>query len=84
MAEEGLLATEKSFLIEHQEELAKTYPGKYLVIRGEEVVAACDSYEQGVLAGKELCGEGPFLVRSVHRADEEETLTIPVLALGLL
>jgi len=84
MAEEGLLAIEKNFLIKHQEELAKVYPGKYLVIRGEGVVSACDSYEEGVLAGKELCGEGPFLVRSVHRPEEEETLTIPVLALGLL
>jgi hypothetical protein len=83
MANGDLLRTEKDYLMSRQEELAKTYPGKYLVIHGEEVVGAYDTYEDGVRAGTEFCGAGPFLVRSVHRAGEEETLTVPVLALGL-
>lgn len=82
MAEKDLLKTEKDYLISHQEELAKEYPGKYLVIRGEEVVGAYNTYEEGVLAGTEFCGVGPFLVRSVHRPEEEETLIVPVLTLG--
>ena len=84
MAEEGLLKTEKDYLIAHQEELAKKYPGRFVVIYGEQVIGGYDSYEEAVRTGQEFCGAGPFLVRNVHRPEEEETLTVPVIELGLL
>ena len=78
------LRVEKGYLKTNQAELAAKYPGKYLVIQGERVVGAFDSYEDGVRAGATALGVGPFLVRSVHRPDEDETLTVPALALGIL
>ncbi len=78
------LRVEKGYLKTNQAELAAKYPGKYLVIQGESVVGAFDSYEEGVKAGATALGVGPFLVRSVHRPDEDETLTVPALAMGIL
>ena len=78
------LRVEKQFLKTNEAKLAAEYPGKYLVVQGENVIGAYDSYEDGVLAGAQALGVGPFLVRSVHRPDDDEALIIPTLALGLL
>ena len=77
------LRVEKEYLRTNQAELATKYPGKYLVIQGERVIGAYETYEDGVRAGAESLGVGPFLVRSVHRPDDEETLIVPALTLGL-
>ena len=53
-------------------------------IEGKRVVGAFETYEDGVRAGAEALGVGPFLVRSVHRPDDDETLIVPALTLGLL
>jgi hypothetical protein len=78
-----ILQTEKDYLKTKQAELAKEHPGKYLVIRKEEVIGAYDSYDEAVEAADSL-GIGPFLVRSVHRPEDDPTLVVPALALGLL
>ena len=78
-----ILQIEKDHLKTHQAELAKQHPGKYLIIQKEEVVGAYDSYNDAVDATASI-GTGPFLVRSVHRPDDDPTLVVPVLALGIL
>ena len=61
------LAKEKTYLKENQAELAIQHPGKYLLIKDDEVHGAFETYEQGVSGGAGLFGAGPFLVRSVLR-----------------
>ena len=78
-----ILQTEKDYLRANQAELAEQYPGKYLLLEKEEVRGAYDSYDDAVEAAMSL-GAGPFLVRSVHRPEDDEPIIIPVLSLGLL
>lgn len=79
---EDMLAREKAYLRDHQGELAAKYPGKYLVIQGETIYGAYETYDQGVVEGVTLLGAGPFLVRSVLQPDDE-TVNIPALSVGV-
>ena len=77
------LAKEKTYLKENQAELAIQHPGKYLLIKDDEVHGAFETYEQGVSGGAGLFGAGPFLVRSVLRPDDSEAPSIPALSVGV-
>lgn len=77
-----LLATERAFLKENIETLAHDYPGRYLLIKGENVHGAFETCELAVEAGIKLFGRGPFLARSVTDPDPDP-VTIPVLAAGV-
>ena len=77
------LAKEKAYLKANHIELAATYPGKFLLIKDENVQGAFETYEQGIVAGTELLGAGPFLVRSVLHPDDPEAPSIPALAVGV-
>lgn len=79
---EDVLAREKAYLRDNQAELAEKYPGKYLVIQGETVHGAYETYEKGVNEGVALLGVGPFLVQSVHQS-EDEVLDVPALWAGV-
>ena len=79
-----LLIKEKTYLKAHQKELAEKYPGRqYLVIQGETIHGAYETYDQGVIEGIKLLGAGPFLVRSWLRPEDPEPVNIPVLSLGI-
>ena len=78
-----LLAREKAYLKENQASFAGKYPGKFLVIKEETIHGAFETYEQGVFAGTELLGAGPFLVRSVLHPDDLEAPNIPALSVGV-
>ncbi len=77
------LATEKAFLKQNQAMLAERHPGRYLLIEGERVHGAFETYEQGVSAGVRQFGAGPFLVRSVLEPDDPEAPNIPALSVGV-
>ena len=65
-----VLRTERNYIKANREALAARYPGKYLVIKGEEVLGAYDSHGEGVDAGINMLDGGPFLVRSVDEPDD--------------
>ena len=78
------LLKEKTYLKENQAELAEKYPGRqYLVIKGETVHGAYETYDQGVIGGVRSLGAGPFLVRSWLHPEDPEPVNIPVLSLGI-
>ena len=77
------LQQEKDYLKSHQEKLAKLYPGKYLLIKGETVHGAFETYDQGITEGAKLFGAGPFLVRSVLQPNDEDAPSIPALSVGV-
>ena len=80
-----VLAIEKAYLKEHQEELIEKYRDRqYLVIKGEKVYGASETYDEAVTAGVKKLGRGPFLVRSVYHPEDPEPVDIPALSLGLL
>ena len=82
---EELLLRERTYLKEHQAELIeKYYDRQYLVIRGEKVYGAYETYKEAVHDGVRKCGRGPFLVRSVYHPEDPEPVHIPALSLGIL
>ncbi len=64
------LAKEKVFLKSNQKILVEEFPGKYLLIKGETVHGAFETYDEGIAAGASEFGPGPFLVRSVIQPDD--------------
>ncbi len=81
---EDLLLKEKTYLQEHQEELIEKYRDRqYLVIKGEKVYGAYETYEQAVREAVRDCGKGPCLVRSVYHPEDPEVY-IPALNLRTL
>ena len=80
---EDPLAKEKAFLKENQKELAAQHPGKYLLIKDAEVHGAYETFDQGVAAGVERFGAGPFLVRSVQEPQDSEAPSNPALSIGV-
>ena len=77
------LAKEKEYLRSNQGDLAKENPGKYLLIKGETVHGAFETYDEGITGGISLFGSGPFLVRSVLRVEDAEVPSIPALSIGI-
>jgi hypothetical protein len=77
------LKQEKEYLKSHQVKLAEQYPGKYLLIKGDTVHGAFETYEQGVIEGAKLFGASHFLVRSVLQPDDVEAPSIPALSVGV-
>ncbi|MXX34084.1 MAG: hypothetical protein F4107_12290 [Gemmatimonadetes bacterium] len=82
--EPELLDTEVQYLQENHRSLRQKYPGKVLLIKGNEVLGAYDSEEEAALAGVELFPEpgARFLVRSVNRI-EDPKIGNPALVLGI-
>lgn len=81
---EDLLLKEKTYLQEHQEELIEKYRDRqYLLIKGEKVHGASETYDQAVTEGVKKFGRGPFLVRSVYHPEDPEVY-IPALNLRTL
>lgn len=77
------LATEKAYLKANQAALAEKYPGKFLLIKGETVHGAYQTYDEGVIEGTKLFDIGPFLVRSVASVDDMDAPSIPALSVGI-
>ena len=82
--EPELLATEVKYLQDNHRKLRRKYPGKVLLIKGQEVLGAYDSKEEAALEGvKKFPKPGArFLVRSVDRIEDPE-VSNPALVLGI-
>ena len=77
------LGTEKEYLKANRDQFMQEYPGKYLLIKDEEVFGAFETYEEGVKEGARRFGVGPFLVRSVLQPEDAEAPSIPALSIGV-
>ncbi len=77
------LAKEKAYLVANLVALSADHPGKFLLIKGEAVHGAFETYEQGVVAGTKRFGVGPFLVRLVSHPGDSEAPSIPALSVGV-
>lgn len=80
---EDPLRREKRFLLANIESLAVAHPGKYLLIQGDAVHGAFETFEAGVTAGLGMFPATAFLVRSVLQPEDPEPINIPVLSLGI-
>lgn len=65
-----LLAQEVATYAAQKEFLLHDALGKFVVISGERVIGAWDTYEEALQAGYSQVGLKPFLVRQVRPIDE--------------
>jgi len=76
------LKEERKYFTDHQVEWRKTYPGKFALVKGNQLVGTFNRPEDAIAEGARRFGTEPFLVRSVDQVEEE--VYIPALALGIL
>lgn len=77
-----MLETELKFLSMHREELAKKYPGRFLVIRGEAITGVYESREAAMAGSAEMHGLVNVLIRRAEDVDEQAAL--PAYTFGLI
>ena len=77
-----MLDREREFYTAHLNEWAPAHNGQFVAIRDEEVIGFFDGPDEALAAGAARCGLSSFLMRCV--GEEERTVTIPALALGVL
>ncbi len=77
-----MLEQERQFYAEHLAEWLTTYPGKYVAVKGDELIGAFDTIEEALAEGARRFALEPFLVRRVQQTRED--ISIPALTLGIL
>jgi hypothetical protein len=77
-----MLETELKYLQTHKDDLAKLYPGRFLVIKGEEVSGVYETREAALTGAVEKHGLTNVLIRRAE--DTDEIVSIPALAFGLI
>jgi hypothetical protein len=82
MSSQMLLQSEYDFYRKNKTELVQKYSGKFIVIKGEEILAPFDTDADAYKAGLLKFGIVPIFITRV--LPEEEKGVIPVLQLGLL
>lgn len=77
-----MLDKELQFYQENLQEWLKTYSGKFVVVKDNELIGFFDNNEQALSEGARRFGLTSFLVRRVEPTQKE--VSIPALTLGLL
>jgi hypothetical protein len=77
-----VLEQEIKFFESKRVEWLKVYPNKFVVVKGQEFIEACDSFEAALRVGVGRFGGQAFLVRQV--TPEDQKVTIPALTFGLI
>jgi hypothetical protein len=77
-----MLETERHFFEQNREDLLRKFPGKFLVIKEEQVHGPFESIEDALSGGATEYGMTSFLVRRTDQVPEEAA--IPALMLGIL
>lgn len=77
-----MLEQEIKYFETKRAEWLKIYPDKFVVVKGETFIDACDTFEQALRVGIRRFGNQPVLIRQVTPSDE--VVSIPALTYGLL
>lgn len=77
-----MLDTERQFYSENLAKWLGQYPGKFVLVKGRELIGTFDTDKDALSQGARLYGLDPFLVRRVQEHQEE--VSIPALTLGIL
>ncbi|HYA21533.1 MAG TPA: hypothetical protein VEG25_12945 [Burkholderiales bacterium] len=77
-----MLEVERKYYSEKVEEWKRLYPGKFVVVKGRELVGVFPSMDDALSAGGAKFGLDSFLVRLVGQGEME--VSVPALALGLI
>jgi hypothetical protein len=76
------LENELQFFAENKAQWTKAHLGKFVLVKGSELIGVYDNAETAITEGAKRFGAESFLVRQLN--PEEKDIYIPALALGLL
>jgi hypothetical protein len=77
-----MLDAERQYFEQHRDDLLRQYPGRFILIKNQEVRGPFDTIQEALTAGSREYGTSSFLVR---RTDQQpEQVSIPALAIGML
>ena len=80
---EQLLAEEIAFYDANKESLKREHSGRYLLIKGRELINSFESEEEAVTEGiRRFRQSTPFLVRLA--GEDTPVLSVPLLAIGMM
>lgn len=77
-----MLDKEREYYAARVAEWERSHPGKFVVVKDEEVLGFFDSQDEALSAGGARYGPSSFLVRRV--GEQQQTVDTPALTLGLL
>ncbi len=77
-----MLEQERHFYDDHLEEWLSRSPGKFVLVRDNELAGTFDTMEEALAEGARRFGLSSFLVRRIER--EQPEAKIPALTLGVL
>ncbi len=77
-----MLEQERQFFEQHRAEWLTKFPGKYVLVKGEELIGTFDTVDDALTEGARRFGLESFLARRVEQGEKE--INIPALALGIL
>lgn len=77
-----MLEEERQFYAENLANWLGQYPGKFVLVKGRELIGTFDTNEEALAEGARRFGLAPFLVRRVQ--ERQEDISIPALTLGIL
>lgn len=66
-----MLCEERAYYDEQLPSLLSRFPGRFVLIRGRELVGAYDTQEEALREGARRFGLTPFLVRCVEQSQPE-------------
>jgi len=77
-----MLEKERKFFEQNRLEWLKNSPGKFVLVKNEELVGTFDTLQAALSEGARRFGTESFLARQVEEA--EQLVYIPALTLGIL
>lgn len=77
-----MLEKERKYFEKHRAQWLKEFPGKYVLIKHEDLLGTFDNQKDAIVEGARICGSESFLVRKIE--ESEEIIYIPALTLGIL
>ena len=78
-----MLQKEVDFYETRLEDLLSKYEGKFVLIKGEEIIGIFDTERLAYTEGLEKVGNRPFLIRKIGNLEEQRVM-LPALVLGLI
>ena len=77
-----MLEEERDYYDQHLDEWLRQYPGRFVLVKGAELVGAFDTMEDALAEGARRFGLTSYLIRRVEPT--QPIVHIPALSLGLL
>lgn len=75
MADKNTLSKELKTYEENKTRLIKEANGKFVLIKGEEIINVYDTQMDAIKVGVDKFGNAPFLVKKIEEVDQRQNFT---------